>query len=80
MTVIKNIQIELPQELYNEFRTIVEDEGKSIKVAVVEAINEWRMRHAAFDTTDPLFDFSNVIESGGNAATVDEITYSEDAD
>ncbi len=78
MTVIKNIQIELPQELYNEFRTIVEAEGTSIKAAVVEAINEWRMRHAAFDTTDPLFDFSNVIESGGNAATVDEITYSED--
>jgi len=78
MTVIKNIQIELPQELYNEFRTIVEAEGKSIKAAVVEAINEWRMRHAAFDTTDPLFDFSNVIESGGNAATVDEITYSRE--
>ena len=78
MAVIKNIQIELPQELYNEFRTIVEAEGKSIKAAVVEAINEWRMRHTAFDTADPLFDCSNVIESGGNAATVDEITYSRE--
>ena len=39
----------------------------------------WRICHVAFDTTDPLFDFSNVIESGGNAATVDEITYSGEA-
>ncbi len=79
MAAVKNIRIELPQELYNEFRTIVESEGKSIKAALVEAINEWRMRHAAFDAADPLFDFSNVIESGGNAATVDEITYSREA-
>ena len=79
MTAIKNAQIELPQELYNEFRAIVESEGKTIKTAVVEAINEWRMRHAAFDTTDPLFDFTNVIESGGDAAAVDEITYSREA-
>lgn len=40
MTVIKNVQIELPQELYNEFRDIVEAEGKTIKTAIVEAINE----------------------------------------
>ena len=79
MTAIKNVQIELSQELYNEFRAIVEAEGKTIKTAVVEAINEWRMRHAAFDTTDPLFDFTNVIESGGDAATVDEVTYSREA-
>ena len=79
MTIIKNVQIELHQELYNEFRAIVEAEGKTIKTAIVEAINEWRIRHVAFDTTDPLFDFSNVIESGGNAATVDEITYSGEA-
>jgi hypothetical protein len=79
MTTIKNAQIELPQELYNEFRAIVESEGKTIKTAVVEAINDWRMRHAAFDTTDPLFDFTNVIESGGDAAAVDEITYSGEA-
>jgi len=79
MTAIKNVQIELPQELYNEFRAIVEAEGKTIKTAVVEAINEWRVRHAAFDTTDPLFDFTNVIESGGDAAAVDEVTYSREA-
>ena len=79
MTAIKNVQIELSQELYNEFRAIVEAEGKTIKTAVVEAINEWRMRHAAFDTTDPLFDFTNVIESGGDAAAVDEVTYSREA-
>ena len=79
MTAIKNVQIELPQELYNEFRAIVESEGKTIKTAVVEAINEWRMRHAAFDTTDPLFDFTNVIESGGDAGAVDEVTYSREA-
>lgn len=79
MTIIKNVQIELPQELYNEFRAIVESEGKPIKAAIIEAINEWKMRHATFDTSDPLFDFSNVIESGGNAATVDEITYSREA-
>ncbi|MEA1906604.1 MAG: hypothetical protein U9N12_06590 [Euryarchaeota archaeon] len=79
MTIIKNVQIELPQELYNEFRTIVEADGKTIKTAVIEAINEWKMRHAAFNTADPLFNFSNVIESGGDAATVDEITYSGEA-
>ena len=79
MTVIKNVQIELPQELYNEFRAIVEVEGKTIKTAIVEAINEWKMRHTTFDTADPLFDFSNVIEAGGDAATVDEITYSREA-
>ena len=79
MTVIKNMQIELPQELYNEFRTIVEAEGKTIKTAIVEAINEWKMRHTTFDTADPLFDFSNVIKAGGNVATVDEITYSREA-
>ena len=73
------IMIELPQELYNEFRAIVEAEGKTIKTAVVEAINEWKMHHTTFDTTDPLFDFSNVIEAGGNAARVDEITYSREA-
>jgi len=79
MTVIKNVQIELPQELYNEFRAIVEAEGKTIKTAIVEAINEWKMCHTTFDTTDPLFDFSNVIDAGGNAAAVDEITYSKEA-
>ena len=79
MTVVKNMPIELPQELYNEFRTIVEAEGKTIKTAIVEAINEWKLRHTTFDTADPLFDFSNVIEAGGNAAIVDEITYSREA-
>ena len=79
MTVVKNMQIELPQELYNEFRTLVEAEGKTIKTAIVEAINEWKLRHTTFDTADPLFDFSNVIEAGGNAAIVDEITYSREA-
>ncbi len=79
MTVVKNMQIELPQELYNEFRTLVEAEGKTIKTAIVEAINEWKLRHTTFDTADPLFDFSNVIEAGGTAAIVEEITYSREA-